>query len=726
MSTPNEDDPQSIEPPLDEEDTEATLVDTPLDIAPPTPAPPRISFHLLSGTLAGALVGLIEGYTAAHAEGLPPLPGDAILATLALATLLNTLTGSLLGLLGGLSWSLFTRYLVPAQRVKTWLLSRWGLATLGLGVILAASALPLYSALVNPLDWDALDWRWFGLPLIFAAGYAGTLLLTRIKHPAPRPALASITALLVLWLLLAGWQSPQAHDASLLRVGTETGHSKKILLGGRTALFDSDGDAFPTAFCTSDCDCDDTNPAVFPGAVDEPGNGIDEDCDGSDLTQDELDAYVAMLAPKKKVTPPPAPKTPDSTAGPEPEEEPTPKPLLELTREGPPNLLFIVVDTLRADHLGLYGYERDTSPRLDALAERAVVFEQARATGSQTRFSVPPMLTGKYFTEIERTESKWPKVSLDEHLLAERLKEGANYHTLAWHSVGYFNPIYHFDQGYDHYDFSCIGARDPVQRSATGDYITDRVLSYVERNDLNTPQPFHMWVYYSDPHSAYLFHDDFPRWGPHRSDAYDAEIAFTDHHIGRLIDGLQEKGLLENTVVVLTSDHGEGLDKEDDHGKLYHGPTLYDEVMRVPLLVWAPGLEPQRIKTPVSLIDLLPTFLELAGLPEDPELRGVSLVPWLAGERPEHPPVFFEKHKSEALPQKGMVQWPFKVILVMPYNRVEIYNLEEDPRERNNLAKALPEAEREKLVGLLKYWSTHVIEEKEAVKRFKRRKRESD
>jgi arylsulfatase A-like enzyme len=218
-----------------------------------------------------------------------------------------------------------------------------------------------------------------------------------------------------------------------------------------------------------------------------------------------------------------------------------------------------------------------------------------------------------------------------------------------------------------------------------------------------------MWAYYGDPHAPYLRHRSVASFGPTPSDVYDGEVAFTDRHIGRLLDALQERGLADDTIVVLTSDHGEGLDPGADHGHLFHGPTLYDEVIRVPLIVRGPGYAPRRVQTPVSLIDLPPTFQALLGQPPAPELRGLSLVPWLAGDDPPHPPVFFEKQKESALPQKGMVLWPYKVILVLPYNRIRIYNLAEDPAEQRELKKELPPEDVRRLVGLLKYWSNEVL-----------------
>src|SRR5690606_18319905 len=168
---------------------------------------------------------------------------------------------------------------------------------------------------------------------------------------------------------------------------------------------------------------------------------------------------------------------------------------LDLSREGPPNVLFVIIDTLRADHLGCYGYTRDTSPHIDALCERAVVFEQARATGPQTRFSVPAMTTGKHFTRIKRTAGKWPKVDADEKVLAEHFEE-AGYFTAAFHSIFYFRDIYGMAQGFDHHDASVVSERHPVQDTPTSDLVTDKVLAFLDSDAFTqNTDPWMLWTY---------------------------------------------------------------------------------------------------------------------------------------------------------------------------------------------------------------------------------------
>lgn len=395
-------------------------------------------------------------------------------------------------------------------------------------------------------------------------------------------------------------------------------------------------------------------------------------------------------------------------------------PLPRADGQGPPNILLITVDTLRADHLGTYGYRRRTSPNIDRLARSAAVFEQARAAGPMTRFSMAPMLTGRHFSEISRSApERWPVIHEDEVMMAERLSD-AGYHTAAFHTVDYFHPNNGMAQGFDHFDISCFSASGcrNFRHAKTSRYITDRAIAYLDAPQLPRDQPFFMWVYYSDPHSDFRSHGRYERDlpGDTEVDHYDQEIRHTDTHIGRLLKALDERGATENTIIFFISDHGEGLVKEEDHYQVHHGANLYDEIMRVPLIVRGPGISPQRIETPVSLLDLVPTMNAIADVPSEPWRRGVSLVPYLKGERPPHPPVFFEKLRSQTpdlWPKgrglKGMVAWPYKVIWTPKKDRFKVFDLSSDPHERRNLFKRLEPAERDRIIEPLRAWAEHTL-----------------
>jgi arylsulfatase A-like enzyme len=253
-------------------------------------------------------------------------------------------------------------------------------------------------------------------------------------------------------------------------------------------------------------------------------------------------------------------------------------------------------------------------------------------------------------------------------------------------------PLFGFDQGFEVYDTSVIQERAPVHWNPTSDLMTDKLLAYLDGPLAQRPagQPWFIWAYYGDPHAGYLSHEGMPSFGPEIWDLYDQEIAFTDHHLGRLFEGLRQRDEFHNTVILLTADHGEGLDpsKPDNHGLQYHGQTLYDNLVKVPLIISGPTFKPRVVQTPVGHLDVFPTLASLASAPipaSEPPRQGVSLLPYLKGQDPEHPPLFAEKTTTEAVPQKSILRWPYKLIWKIGLNRYELYNLAQDPTEQRPL-----------------------------------------
>lgn len=628
-----------------------------------------------AGAVLAAAAALALADVAVALSRQPPLDGDVPRTAAALALALCVLAAVPLALV----------LAAAARLVRRRRPTRRQLATL---VGAGAALLTLVALLrfdLGEVDWHGVDpWLPGSLALAAAVYLAALAALARARRAA---VFAVVTLVLVGVAAIAAFAgaTPQARGEALAALDESSVVTRRLanLLAQR---LDADGDGHPRLLCGPSCDCDDADAGVHPLADDIADNAVDEDCDGADRSGAEIAALEAELAPpppRASSVPPPA-------------------------RARPPNVLLIVVDTLRADHLGAYGYARDTSPRLDAWARTAVVFEQARSTGPSTRFSVPPLMIGKYFTEIDRDKYEWPRIGEGETLLAERL-DPLGYTSGAFHSIRYLRPFYRLDQGFDHYSDKSLDDRGPPLRMTSSDYITDEALAWVDKAQLKDHQPFLLWAYYGDPHSQYMRHDGFKLFSQNYRDLYDHEILFTDHHIGRLFDGLAERGLTDDLIIVFTSDHGEALDPEVDHGTLNHSRTLYDELIHVPLIISGPGVTPRRVSTPVSLVDVVPTMLELVGLPHDPALRGVSLAPWLRGEDPVHPPVFFEKHRALDDPQKGMIAWPYKVILTVPTGHTAIYDLAADPAETRNVAYSLPEAERARLVNLIKHWTAHVL-----------------
>lgn len=345
------------------------------------------------------------------------------------------------------------------------------------------------------------------------------------------------------------------------------------------------------------------------------------------------------------------------------------------------NVLLVIVDTLRADHLGCYGYARRTSPRIDGLAAQSVVFEKAYSHSPWTMPSVASL-----FTSLEPKDhgiEDW-KQPLDEKLLtlAEALRSHG-YRTEGYVSHGVLSRLYQFDQGFDVYDSSVVAGKLPREIS-TAREVTDLALGALGK--MPAGRPWLLWVHYFDPHDAYLPHPGF-EFGGEPMDVYDGEIAYTDSHIGRLLDGLRGHGLLEPTIVLLLADHGEGF---GEHGVLYHSSTLYDELLHVPAILRVPGVPPQRVSSVVAAMDLAPTLLTLLGLPIPEAFRGRPL--HLAKGRfraVDDRVVVGETHRFADL--RSIRAGRFKLIVDRETGGRKLFDVIDDPGERRNQRKQHPE-----------------------------------
>jgi arylsulfatase A-like enzyme len=218
---------------------------------------------------------------------------------------------------------------------------------------------------------------------------------------------------------------------------------------------------------------------------------------------------------------------------------------------------------------------------------------------------------------------------------------------------------------------------------STAREITDLALGAVGRLPA---RPWFLWVHYFDPHDAYLAHQGLD-FGPAPIDRYDSEIAYTDRQIGRLLDELRRRKLLERTLVVLLADHGEGFGA---HGQLYHSTTLFDELLHVPLLLRVPGLAPARFARDVGMIDIAPTLLGLLGLPIPQPFRGRPLE--ISGDRfvaGDDRMVVSETHRDVDL--RSIRQGRWKLIADMASGGRKLFDVAADPGERRNLRKREPQ-----------------------------------
>ena len=327
---------------------------------------------------------------------------------------------------------------------------------------------------------------------------------------------------------------------------------------------------------------------------------------------------------------------------------------------GGPNVLLVVVDTLRADRLGCYGNPRGLTPRLDALAADGVLFEEASAHAPWTLPSTASLLTGRLPAQhgAGGRLGAFTRLSKGVPTLAGHFKR-AGYATGAVVNVSFLGRDFGLAKGFEHHDLEAFESNREVRRAEA---TTDAALAWV-RSDRGG-RPFFLLAHYFDPHAVYDPPQPYRRrfaLGPDREDEsfvfgtrehmmalragglglkpeviaraqalYDGEVAYTDAHVGRLLDGLGDLGVLEDTLVAVTSDHGEEF---LDHDGFEHGHTLYRELVHVPLIFRGPGLEAQRFSGGVGLVDVSATLCELAGLEPLEGSAGRSLLGLLGQDR---------------------------------------------------------------------------------------------
>lgn len=392
--------------------------------------------------------------------------------------------------------------------------------------------------------------------------------------------------------------------------------------------------------------------------------------------------------------------------------------------EPPPNLLLIVVDTLRADHLGAYGHGRRTSPELDAFARDAVRFERAYATAPWTQPSVASILTG--LAPATHGADRLLRVLPDSAVtLAERLRD-AGYATGAVVSHTLLGPRFGFDQGFE--TFVHGDALGPGRFSTPG--VTERGTQLLEAF-AREQRPFFVMLHYFDPHYSYERHPDVgfaaaggagrltgeesietllaldPPPAPEEVDfvrsLYDEEVHFTDAGIGRLLRAVDRLGIDERTVVVVSADHGEEF---WERGALGHAHTLHEELVRVPLMIRGPGLEPRVVDEPVSLLALAPTLLDLLEVPADGFQARSFAQRARTGTGPLPEPIYLETEYFEpgespdrASRKHGVIEGNLKLVEDRITGERRLYDLAADPDERDPLPDTRPalEAQLERL-----------------------------
>ncbi len=356
----------------------------------------------------------------------------------------------------------------------------------------------------------------------------------------------------------------------------------------------------------------------------------------------------------------------------------------------PPNILFVSIDTLRADHMGIYGYGRNTTPSIDAWAKDAVVFENAQASASWTLPGLASVLTS-YFSSTHRCWSFDSRLDPSFTTLPEILTD-AGYDTLAVTSHVFLAPRYGLQQGFVHFDDEFAHPTEDPTTAITSEMVSDKGIRFLEDKSRAPDQgPWMLWLHYFDPHGVYNLHPGISEeFGTvEEKDRYDGELRFTDLHVGRVLARLAELGFEERTLVVFLSDHGEEF---LDHGGLRHGHALWRELVRVPLIVRVPGVEPRRVSELVRTVDILPTVLDFVPPLAAPEgIEGVSLVPFLEGRQRAPLPALAEIRLQEVASLDCVIEGRYKLIVNSRDGVAQLYDTEADPRETKNIAAENPE-----------------------------------
>jgi len=434
-----------------------------------------------------------------------------------------------------------------------------------------------------------------------------------------------------------------------------------------------------------------------------------------------------------------------------------------------PNIVLIILDCLRADHLGCYGYERDTSPNIDALAENGLIFSNAFSQGGYTVASIPSIFTSKFPLSHGVFLNNGNKLDADEPTLAKILKNNG-YATAGFTGGGYTSHAYGFGLGFDLYKETDWGDMKEVNQLAF-DWLETKqekpfflfLHSYSIHDPFSPPEPFSKLYaanyngqlknigldcflfeeinkgvltlskedmeYIASIYSRPLFEKiNKETLTINKEDMeyiisqYDGGIRYCDEHMGKLFKKIDSLGLASNTIIILTSDHGEDL---MDHGTISHG-DIYDTGIHVPLIIKYPCLFPKnkKISPIVRSIDILPTILDALGLPIEPEMEGKSMLPLAFRKEDKQERAVFSfgvhsklKYRIAMRPKKMRISlrikdWKLISSYDITHNRLcnteetskeldnqaftkkpediifqdELYNLEKDPKELNNLA----------------------------------------
>jgi len=372
-----------------------------------------------------------------------------------------------------------------------------------------------------------------------------------------------------------------------------------------------------------------------------------------------------------------------------------------------PNIILIGLDALRADHLGIYGYSKETSPQIDAFAQQSVVFDTAISQAAWTTPSFMSLLTSLYPSVHKLMEYPNPG-QLDDNIISwPVLMKAEGYLTASFNGGGYLSGKFGFDRGFDHFVSGQMYYKNAPR-------LFRDALAWIGRQQ---DQPFFLFLHTYSVHRPYwpppVYRTRFfleseteidhtfslpPREWDHWQDRikagridgedirkitalYDAEISYVDEAFGRFIQELKLSGVFDRSVIILTADHGDEL---FDHGQIDHIRTVYQELIHVPLIIKIPGAAPERIQGWMESIDIMPTILELIGL-DCPAVQGESMLKAINKGKMLRTYAFSEGGKKGSI--KALLSREWKYIYDTSTQTEELYHLLKDPAESQNLVR---------------------------------------
>jgi arylsulfatase A-like enzyme len=346
---------------------------------------------------------------------------------------------------------------------------------------------------------------------------------------------------------------------------------------------------------------------------------------------------------------------------------------------GPPkdcNVVLISIDSLRAD-MPWNGYERPIAPRLTELEKRAVSYRRAYSISSYTSMSLGGFLGGRYPSELNRSGYFFGTYTKD--VFFPKLLQKAGIRTMGVMAHMYFKGA-GFDQGFEDWEIvPGITFDANTDRDVTSPQ-SEQIAEHLLGDPSNDSRRFFFWAHFLDPHDLYIKHAGID-WGSGQRDRYDGEVTFTDEHVGKLLDFIAGKPWASRTVVIVTSDHGEEF---GEHSMARHGFEIWETLVRVPLMVVAPGAAPRHVEVPRGAIDLAPTLLDLFGVEAPPAFEGKSLVPEVYGAAPEERDVVVDlPMTSDNMRRRALVHGDEKLICFDNDSYCKLYDLARDPLEQS-------------------------------------------